>query len=78
MEKITLTNLMKTEDVLYSVNEERNANWIGRILRRNCLLKQFIEGEIICVLVFTVCILFCMCMGVFVRCGCICNVCTVF
>jgi hypothetical protein len=31
-------------------------------------------GVLICVLVFTVCILFCMCMGVFVRCGCICKV----
>ena len=37
------------------VNEQRNilheirkrkANWIGHILRRNCLLKQVIEGEI--------------------------------
>jgi hypothetical protein len=28
----------------------------------------------VCVLVFTVCILFCMCMGVFVRCGCSCKV----
>ena len=24
----------------------RNANWIGHILRRNCLLKQVIEGKI--------------------------------
>jgi len=23
-----------------------NANWIGQILRRNCLLKQVIEGKI--------------------------------
>ena len=37
------------------VNEQRNilheirkrkANWIGHILRRNCLLKQAIEGKI--------------------------------
>jgi hypothetical protein len=37
------------------VNEQRNilheirkrkANWIGHILRRNCLLKQVIEGKI--------------------------------
>jgi hypothetical protein len=42
-------------DVLKSVKEERNilhtvkcrkANWIGHILRRNCLLKQVIEGKI--------------------------------
>jgi hypothetical protein len=39
--------------VLYRVKEERNilhtikrrkANWIGHILRRNCLLKHMIEG----------------------------------
>jgi hypothetical protein len=41
--------------VLLRVNEQRNIlpeirkrkiNWIGRILRRNCLLKQVIEGKI--------------------------------
>jgi len=41
--------------VLLRVNEQRNilheirkrkANWIGYILRRNCLLKQVIEGKI--------------------------------
>jgi hypothetical protein len=41
--------------VLLRVNEQRNilheirkrkANWIGHILRRNCLLKQVIEVEI--------------------------------
>jgi len=41
--------------VLIRVNEQRNvlheirkrdANWIGHILRRNCLLKQVIEGKI--------------------------------
>jgi hypothetical protein len=41
--------------VLFRVNEQRNilheirerkANWIGHILRRNCLLKQGIEGKI--------------------------------
>ena len=25
---------------------KRKANWIGHILRRNCLLKQVIEGKI--------------------------------
>jgi hypothetical protein len=29
-----------------SYNKMRNANWIGLILRRNCLLKQVIEGKI--------------------------------
>ena len=42
-------------EVLLRVNEQRNilheirkrkANWIGDTLRRNCLLKQVIEGKI--------------------------------
>jgi hypothetical protein len=42
-------------EVLLRVSEQRNilheirkrkANWIGHILRRNCLLKEVIEGEI--------------------------------
>ena len=46
---------MRNEDVLLRVSEQRNilheirkrkANWIGHILRRNCLLKQVIEGKI--------------------------------
>ena len=46
---------MRNEEVLYRVNEKRNivheirkrkANWIGHILRRNCLLKQVIEVKI--------------------------------
>jgi hypothetical protein len=41
--------------VLLRVNEQRNilheirkwkANWIGHILRRNCLLKEVIKGKI--------------------------------
>ena len=41
--------------MLLRVNEQRNilheirkrkANWIGHIVRRNCLLKQVIEGKI--------------------------------
>ena len=55
MEKISWTDHVKNEDVLLRVNEQRNilheirkqkANWTGHILRRNCLLKQVIEGEI--------------------------------
>ena len=43
------------EEVLLRVNEQRNilheirkrkANWIGHILRRDCLLQQVIEGKI--------------------------------
>ena len=46
---------MRNEEVLLRVNEQRNilhkiikrkANWIGHILRRNCLLKQVIEGKV--------------------------------
>jgi len=45
----------ENEEVLLRVNEQRNilheirkrkANWIGHILRRNCLLKQVIEEKI--------------------------------
>jgi len=55
MEKISWTRHMRNEEVLLRVNGQRNilqeirkqkANWIGHILRRNCLLKQVIEGKI--------------------------------
>ena len=55
MEKISWTDHVRNEEVLLTVNEQRNilheirkrkANWIGHILRRNCLLKQVIEGNI--------------------------------
>jgi hypothetical protein len=46
---------VRNEEVLHRVKEERNivhtikrrkANWIGHILRRNCLLKLVIEGKL--------------------------------
>jgi len=52
MEKISWTHHVRNEEVLLRVNEQRNilheirkrkVNWIGR---RNCLLKQVIEGKI--------------------------------
>ena len=55
MEKISWIDHVRNEEVLLRVNEQRNilreirkrkANWIGHILRRNCLLKQVIEGKI--------------------------------
>ena len=55
MEKISWTDHVRNEEVLLRVSEQRNilheirrrkANWIGHILRRNCLLKQVIEGKI--------------------------------
>jgi len=55
MEKISWTDHVRNEDVLLWVKEQRNilheirkrkANWIGHILRRNCLLQRVIEGKI--------------------------------
>jgi hypothetical protein len=46
---------MRNEEVLLRVKEQRNilheiskrkANWVGYILRRNCLLQQVIERKI--------------------------------
>jgi len=46
---------VRNEEVLLRVKEQRNilheirkrtANWIGHILRRNCLLQRVIEGNI--------------------------------
>jgi hypothetical protein len=46
---------VRNEEVLLRVSEQSNilheirkrkANWIGHILRRNCLLKEVIEGKI--------------------------------
>jgi len=53
--EISWTDHVRNEEVLLRVNEQRNilheirkrnANGIGHILRRNCLLKQVIEGKI--------------------------------
>jgi hypothetical protein len=55
MERISWTNHVRNEEVLYRVKEETNilhttqrrkGNWIGHILRRNCLLKHMIEGKL--------------------------------
>ena len=55
METISWTDHVRNEEVLLIVNEQRNilheiskrkANLSGHILRRNCLLKQVIEGRI--------------------------------
>jgi hypothetical protein len=46
---------VRNEEVLHRVKEERNiihtikrrkANWVGHILRKNCVLKHIIEGQI--------------------------------
>jgi hypothetical protein len=55
MEKIGWTENVRNEEVLLTIKEQRNilhqiskekANWIGQIQRRNCLLRQAIEGKI--------------------------------
>ena len=55
MKKISWTDHVIYEDVLVTVKQQRHilheirkrkANWIGPILRRNCLLQRVIEGKI--------------------------------
>jgi hypothetical protein len=55
VEKISWTERVRKEEVLHRVKEGRNilhtvkrrkANWIGRIWRRNCLLKAVMEGKL--------------------------------
>jgi len=55
MKKIRWTDCVRNEEVLKRIKDERNilhtikirkANWIGHILRRNCLIKHVIEGQI--------------------------------
>jgi hypothetical protein len=55
MEKISSTDHVRYEEGLLRVKEQKNilheirkrkANWIGHILRRNCLLQRVIEGKI--------------------------------
>ena len=54
MEKISWIDYVRNEEVLLRVKEQRNflhevrkrkANWIGHILRRNCLLQRVIKGK---------------------------------
>ena len=55
MEHISWTDHVRNEEVFFRVKEQsyilheiskRKANWIGHILRRNCLLQRVIEGKI--------------------------------
>jgi len=55
MEKNSWTDHVRNEEVLLRVKEQRNilheirkrkVNWIGHVLRRNCLLQRVIEGKV--------------------------------
>ena len=55
MEKISLTDHVRNEEVLLIVKEQKNilheiskrkANWIGHILHRNRLVQRVTEGKI--------------------------------
>jgi hypothetical protein len=55
MEKMRRADEVRNEEVLLRVKEQgnilheirkRKANWIGHILRRNCLLQRVTEGKI--------------------------------
>jgi hypothetical protein len=55
MEKISWTDHVRNEEILLKSQgtkeylheiSKRKANWIGHILRRNCVLQQVIEGKI--------------------------------
>jgi hypothetical protein len=55
MKKIIWADHVRNEEALLRVKEQRNilheiskrkTNWIGHILRRNCLLQRVIEGKI--------------------------------
>jgi hypothetical protein len=40
-----LLRVKEQRNILHEISK-RKANWIGHILRRNCLLQQVIEGKI--------------------------------
>jgi hypothetical protein len=40
-----LLRVSEQRNILHEIRK-RKANWIGHILRRNCLLKEVIEGKI--------------------------------
>jgi hypothetical protein len=40
-----LLRVKEQKDILHEIRK-RKANWIGHVLRRNCLLRRVIEGKI--------------------------------
>ena len=45
MNEVVLLRVNEQRNILHKISKQK-ANWIGHILRRNCLLKQVIEGKI--------------------------------
>ena len=45
MNNPVLLRVKEQRNILHEISK-RKSNWIGHILRRNCLLKQVIEGKI--------------------------------
>ena len=55
MEQTSSNDVVRNEEVLHTVKEEKNiihtvkrrkSKWIGYILRGNCIVKHVIEGKI--------------------------------
>jgi hypothetical protein len=45
MKKYVLLRVKEQRNILHEISKRKN-NWIGHILRRNCLLQQVIERKI--------------------------------
>jgi hypothetical protein len=43
--EVVLLRVKQQRNILHEISK-RKSNWIGHILRRNCLLRQVIEGKI--------------------------------
>jgi hypothetical protein len=44
--KNELLRRVREERNILCIVKRSNANWVGNVVRRNCLLKHFIEGKI--------------------------------
>ena len=45
VKNVVLHRVKEERNILHTL-KRRNANWIGHILRRNCVLKHVIEGNV--------------------------------
>ena len=45
MRNEVLLRVKEQRNILHEIRKQK-ANWIGHILRRNCLLQQVIEGKV--------------------------------